>query len=130
MKNPSLRLEVRSVITGFGVTLDVQVKDACIFVASLVIISLNDSLLFKLPKVRRSHSFTIIIQDTLTLGGKLHWIVCLSHRRYSKWIPVFFSTRPVLTPSTATPSEMVEGMWLGVTVASQRNQSAGRVLVS
>lgn len=37
---------------------------------------------------------------------------------------------PVLHPSAATPSEMVEGMWLGVTVASQRNLSAGRVLVS
>ncbi|KAK5850641.1 hypothetical protein PBY51_001502 [Eleginops maclovinus] len=30
--------------------------------------------------------------------------------------------------STTSPSEMVEGMWLGVTVASQREQSAGRVL--
>ncbi|XP_070845958.1 integrin alpha-3b isoform X1 [Chaetodon trifascialis] len=30
--------------------------------------------------------------------------------------------------STTTPSEMVEGMWLGVTVASQRDQTAGRVL--
>lgn len=37
---------------------------------------------------------------------------------------------PVLDLSAATPSEMVEGMWLGVTVASQRNLSAGRVLVS
>lgn len=33
-------------------------------------------------------------------------------------------------PSTADSSEMVEGMWLGVTVASQRNLPAGRVLVS
>uniref|UniRef100_A0AAQ4PKZ5 Integrin, alpha 3b n=1 Tax=Gasterosteus aculeatus aculeatus TaxID=481459 RepID=A0AAQ4PKZ5_GASAC len=30
--------------------------------------------------------------------------------------------------STTNPSEMVEGMWLGVTVASQRGKSAGRVL--
>ncbi|KAK9529885.1 hypothetical protein VZT92_012455 [Zoarces viviparus] len=30
--------------------------------------------------------------------------------------------------STTSPSEMVEGMWLGVTVASQRDQPAGRVL--
>lgn len=30
--------------------------------------------------------------------------------------------------STTNPSEMVEGMWLGVTVASQRGQLAGRVL--
>nr|CBN81252.1 Integrin alpha-3 [Dicentrarchus labrax] len=30
--------------------------------------------------------------------------------------------------STKNPSEMVEGMWLGVTVASQRNLPAGRVL--
>ncbi|XP_049916529.1 integrin alpha-3b [Epinephelus moara] len=30
--------------------------------------------------------------------------------------------------STTNPSEMVEGMWLGVTVASQRDQPAGRVL--
>ncbi|CAJ1080794.1 integrin alpha-3 [Xyrichtys novacula] len=30
--------------------------------------------------------------------------------------------------STTTSSEMVEGMWLGVTVASQRNQAGGRVL--
>nr|XP_046233031.1 integrin alpha-3b [Scatophagus argus] len=30
--------------------------------------------------------------------------------------------------STTSPSEMVEGMWLGVTVASQRDQLAGRVL--
>ncbi|XP_008300957.1 integrin alpha-3b [Stegastes partitus] len=30
--------------------------------------------------------------------------------------------------STTNPSEMVEGMWLGVTVASQRGQPAGRVL--
>lgn len=30
--------------------------------------------------------------------------------------------------STTNPSEMVEGMWLGVTVASQRDQQAGRVL--
>ncbi|XP_068161196.1 integrin alpha-3b [Antennarius striatus] len=30
--------------------------------------------------------------------------------------------------STTNPSEMVEGMWLGVTVASQRQQTAGRVL--
>ncbi|KAE8284387.1 Integrin alpha-3 CD49 antigen-like family member C Galactoprotein B3 [Larimichthys crocea] len=30
--------------------------------------------------------------------------------------------------STTSPSEMVEGMWLGVTVASQREQPAGRVL--
>ncbi|XP_068439237.1 integrin alpha-3b isoform X2 [Clinocottus analis] len=29
---------------------------------------------------------------------------------------------------TTNPSEMVEGMWLGVTVASQRGQPAGRVL--
>lgn len=36
-------------------------------------------------------------------------------------------TRMDLVTST-TPSEMVEGMWLGVTVASQRNLSAGRVL--
>ncbi|XP_056221249.1 integrin alpha-3b isoform X2 [Seriola aureovittata] len=30
--------------------------------------------------------------------------------------------------STTSPSEMVEGMWLGVTVASQRDQPGGRVL--
>eukprot|EP00064_Thunnus_orientalis_P006862 superscaffoldBa00000734_g6881 len=30
--------------------------------------------------------------------------------------------------SSTNPSEMVEGMWLGVTVASQRNQPGGRVL--
>ncbi|XP_070707377.1 integrin alpha-3b [Pempheris klunzingeri] len=30
--------------------------------------------------------------------------------------------------TTTSPSEMVEGMWLGVTVASQRGQPAGRVL--
>ncbi|XP_062298399.1 integrin alpha-3b [Scomber scombrus] len=30
--------------------------------------------------------------------------------------------------SSTNPSEMVEGMWLGVTVASQRDQPAGRVL--
>ncbi|XP_076008026.1 integrin alpha-3b isoform X2 [Genypterus blacodes] len=30
--------------------------------------------------------------------------------------------------SSTNPSEMVEGMWLGVTVASQRDQQAGRVL--
>lgn len=36
-------------------------------------------------------------------------------------------TRMDLVSSTS-PSEMVEGMWLGVTVASQREQSAGRVL--
>uniref|UniRef100_A0A8D3AHU2 Integrin, alpha 3b n=1 Tax=Scophthalmus maximus TaxID=52904 RepID=A0A8D3AHU2_SCOMX len=30
--------------------------------------------------------------------------------------------------STTNPSEMVEGMWLGVTVASQRDQLSGRVL--
>ncbi|XP_051925586.1 integrin alpha-3b isoform X2 [Hippocampus zosterae] len=30
--------------------------------------------------------------------------------------------------SSTDPSEMVEGMWLGVTVASQRVQSAGRIL--
>ncbi|XP_071318445.1 integrin alpha-3b [Trachinotus anak] len=30
--------------------------------------------------------------------------------------------------STTSPSEMVEGMWLGVTVASQRDQQGGRVL--
>ncbi|KAM6897820.1 integrin alpha-3b [Xenentodon cancila] len=30
--------------------------------------------------------------------------------------------------SSTNPSEMVEGMWLGVTVASQRGQAAGRVL--
>ncbi|XP_070783240.1 integrin alpha-3b [Enoplosus armatus] len=30
--------------------------------------------------------------------------------------------------STTNPSEMVEGMWLGVTVASQRGQPSGRVL--
>ncbi|XP_028286380.1 integrin alpha-3b [Parambassis ranga] len=30
--------------------------------------------------------------------------------------------------TTTNPSEMVEGMWLGVTVASQRGQAAGRVL--
>ncbi|XP_068611056.1 integrin alpha-3b [Brachionichthys hirsutus] len=30
--------------------------------------------------------------------------------------------------TTTSPSEMVEGMWLGVTVASQRSQPAGRVL--
>ncbi|XP_037319598.2 integrin alpha-3b isoform X2 [Pungitius pungitius] len=30
--------------------------------------------------------------------------------------------------STTNPSEMVEGMWLGVTVASQRSRQAGRVL--
>ncbi|KAM9336229.1 integrin alpha-3b [Symphorus nematophorus] len=30
--------------------------------------------------------------------------------------------------STTSPSEMVEGMWLGVTVASQRDKPAGRVL--
>uniref|UniRef100_A0A668AIU6 Integrin, alpha 3b n=1 Tax=Myripristis murdjan TaxID=586833 RepID=A0A668AIU6_9TELE len=36
-------------------------------------------------------------------------------------------TRMALITST-NPSEMVEGMWLGVTVASQRDQSGGRVL--
>lgn len=30
---------------------------------------------------------------------------------------------------TANQSEMVEGMWLGVTVASQKVQTGGRVLV-
>lgn len=55
----------------------------------------------------------------------------LSHRYFSEMDSSFFCTQhPVLNPSAATSSEMVEGMWLGVTVASQRNQSAGRVLVS
>uniref|UniRef100_A0A3B3ZKD9 Uncharacterized protein n=1 Tax=Periophthalmus magnuspinnatus TaxID=409849 RepID=A0A3B3ZKD9_9GOBI len=37
-------------------------------------------------------------------------------------------TRMDLLTST-NPSEMVEGMWLGVTVATQRDQQPGRVLV-
>lgn len=65
MKKLPLRLKVRSVITGFSVTLDVQVEVACIFVASLGIISLNDSLLFGLPKVTRSQSFAIQTEETL-----------------------------------------------------------------
>lgn len=46
MKRLPLRLKVRSVITGFGVTFDVQVEVACIFVASLGVINPNDGLLF------------------------------------------------------------------------------------
>lgn len=40
-----------------------------------------------------------------------------------------YDPNPYVT-STANPStERVEGMWLGVTVASQRDQPGGRVLV-
>lgn len=65
VKKLPLRLKVGSVITGFSIALDAQVKVACIFVASLGIISLNDSLLFRLPKVTRSQSFTLIKEGTL-----------------------------------------------------------------
>lgn len=34
----------------------------------------------------------------------------------------------LLAPSTLTQADMVEGMWLGVTVATQRGQPSGRVL--
>lgn len=36
---------------------------------------------------------------------------------------------PPYDASTATTSEIVEGMWLGVTVSSQKGQPDGRVLV-
>lgn len=36
---------------------------------------------------------------------------------------------PLYDASTATTSEIVEGMWLGVTVSSQKGQPDGRVLV-
>lgn len=64
-----------------------------------------------------------IIKDTI-------WAV---RRMYGRERPPVSTN--LLTPDsyhtfTASPStEMVEGMWLGVTVASQRGQAAGRVLV-